>query len=87
MADSGLTLPVGQAVTLPGHFDTPVVLEETRRLGDGFECRVRLPDGGLDEVVISADEAAALGKLLANWRSLVESRMAAGDETLFGRKG
>lgn len=28
-------------------------------------------------------EQAALGKLLANWRSLIESRMAAGEDTLF----
>ena len=32
-------------------------------------------------------EQAALGKLLANWRSLVESRMAAEDKTLFGKQG
>jgi len=30
-------------------------------------------------------EQAALGKLLANWRSLVESRLAAEDGTLFGK--
>ena len=53
-------LPVGQVVSLPGHFDTSVVLEDARRLGTGFECRVRLPNGTLDEVVISADEAASL---------------------------
>ncbi len=29
-------------------------------------------------------EQAALGKLLANWRSLIESRLAAGEGTLFG---
>jgi len=32
-------------------------------------------------------EQAALGKLLANWRSLVESRLAADDGTLFGKQG
>lgn len=31
--------------------------EEARRLGAGFECRVRLPDGSLEEVVISATAA------------------------------
>ena len=60
MPDSGINLPLGQSVPMPGHFDTPVVLEEVRRLGSGYECRVRLPDGSLDEVVISADEAATL---------------------------
>ena len=61
MVDSSL-IPIGQTVNLPGHFDTPVVLEEMRQLGAGFECRVRLPDGSLEEVVISADEAAAIAK-------------------------
>ena len=63
MTDSGLALPVGRSVPLPGHFDTPVVLEEARRLGSGYECRVRLPSGGIEEVVISAEEAAALAAL------------------------
>jgi putative DNA methylase len=31
-------------------------------------------------------EQAALGKLLANWRSLIESRMAVDEETLFGKR-
>ncbi len=57
-------LPIGRRVGLPGHFDVPVLLEEARALGPdgsgGYECRVRLPDGSLDEVVISAAEAAAL---------------------------
>jgi superfamily II DNA or RNA helicase len=43
-----------------------VVLENARPLGSddsaGYECRVRLPDGSLEEVVISADETAALVK-------------------------
>jgi len=60
VSESTLILPVGHSVRLAGHFDGPVVLEEARRLGAGYECRVRLPDGTLDEVVISADEAAAL---------------------------
>jgi len=54
------TLPVGQQVSLPGHFDVPVVLEAARPLAKGFECRVRLPDGTLDEAVISTEEANAL---------------------------
>ena len=32
-------------------------------------------------------EQSALGKLLANWRSLIESTMAATDSSLFGTKG
>src|SRR5437867_11442660 len=64
MPDARLTLPIGQRVSLPGHFDVPVVLEDARALGDdgsgGYECRVRLPDGSLDEAVISAAEAQAL---------------------------
>ena len=52
--------PLGQRVTLAGHFDLPVVLEEVRPLGNGFECRVRLPDGVLEETIISSEEAANL---------------------------
>ena len=53
----------GRPVSLPGHFDGPVVVEAVRALGAdgaaGYECRVRLPDGTLDEAVISAEEASA----------------------------
>ena len=46
------SFPIGQRVSLPGHFDGPVVLEHVRALGPdgalGYECRVRLPDGRLD---------------------------------------
>src|SRR5258708_7736085 len=59
--DSGhTTLPIGRQVSLPGHFDLPVTLESARPLGKGFECRVRLHDGTLDEAVISEQEAATL---------------------------
>ncbi|MFB3779573.1 MAG: DEAD/DEAH box helicase, partial [Bryobacteraceae bacterium] len=51
---------LGAEVHLPGHFAEPVTLEAVRPLGGGYECRVRLRDGTLDEVVISSDEAAAL---------------------------
>lgn len=55
---------VGQRVFLPGHFDVPVALEATRPLNPdgsaGYECRVRLPDGSLEEAVISEEEAAAI---------------------------
>src|SRR5712691_11085462 len=64
MPDARLTLPIGQRVSLPGHFDVPVILEDARALGSdgsaGYECRVRLPDGSLDEAVISAADAQAL---------------------------
>ena len=32
-------------------------------------------------------EQAALGKLLANWRNLIESQLVAAEEGLFGKKG
>jgi hypothetical protein len=64
MPASSTTLPIGQQVSLPGHFDVSVVLEAARPLGKGFECRVRLPDGTLDEAVLSAEEAATLAGAL-----------------------
>ena len=64
MAETRLAALVGRLVSLPGHFDVPVVLEDVRPLGAdgaaGYECRVRLPDGALEEAVISAEEAAAV---------------------------
>ena len=53
-------LPVGQKITLPGHFEHAVTLEGVRPLGKGFECRVRLASGTLDEAIISEAEAHAL---------------------------
>lgn len=49
--------PLGRRVTVPGHFAAPVVLEAVRRLGEGYECRVRMPDGTPDEAVLSPAEA------------------------------
>jgi len=60
MSDSQTSFPIGLPVSLLGHFNVPVVLEAARPLGKGFECRVRLPDGTLDEAVLSEQEAAAL---------------------------
>ncbi len=64
MATHRLTPVAGRQVSLPGHFDTLVTLEDARPLGldgaNGFECRVRLPDGTLEETVLSPAEAAAL---------------------------
>jgi hypothetical protein len=34
MPNEILTLPIGQRVSLPGHFDVPVVLEDARALGN-----------------------------------------------------
>ncbi len=57
-------MQIGRQISLPGHFDVPVLLEDVRALGEdgsaGYECRVRLPDGTLEEAVISPAEAATL---------------------------
>jgi hypothetical protein len=58
-------LPIGEQVLLPVHFDGPVMLEAARALTSGFECRVRFPDGTLEEAVLSEEEATALGKTSA----------------------
>jgi len=55
-----INLPIGARIQLPGHFDAPVILEDARPLPNGYECRVRLADGTLEEAVISREEAAAL---------------------------
>ncbi len=60
MPNELIRLPIGQQVSLPGHFDIPVILEAARPLGKGFECRVRLPDGTLDEAIISTEEGEVL---------------------------
>ncbi|AHB89087.1 helicase Snf2/Rad54 family [Thermosynechococcus sp. NK55a] len=64
MAENRLSTRIGQQISLPGHFDVPVCLEHVRALGAdgsaGYECRVRLPDGTLEETVISPAEAASL---------------------------
>ena len=51
---------VGERLELPGHFVGPVAVEHARPLGDGAELRVRLPNGELDETVLSADDLALL---------------------------
>lgn len=55
-----LQIKIGQRLEMPGHFAQPVMLEEVRRLGAGYECRVRLADGSLDETVITEEEARAI---------------------------
>lgn len=64
MAENRLSSQIGRRISLAGHFDVPVILEDVRALGTdgsgGYECRVRLPDGTLDEAVISPAEAVAV---------------------------
>jgi hypothetical protein len=60
MGGTNAQLPIGQQVSLPGHFALPVVLESASPVAQGFECRLRLPDGTVQEATISLEEAAAL---------------------------
>ena len=60
MKEDSFVLPIGQQITMPGQFSVPVVLMDARPLGTGYECRVRLPDGSLDEAVLSREEAESL---------------------------
>ena len=59
MVEHPLATRIGNRVSLTGHFDVPVGVEDVRPLGAngsaGYECRVRLPDGALEEAVISPD--------------------------------
>lgn len=61
MSSSLLTSQIGQRIFLPSHFDVPVVLKDARPLGSddsaSYECRVRLPDGSLEEAVIAANNS------------------------------
>ena len=54
LADAGSL--VGRRVMLPGHFEGWVVVEGVRPLGAGYELRVRLTNGQLEEVVLSEVE-------------------------------
>lgn len=59
--DQQMDFKIGQRVEVPGHFAQPVVIEEVRPLSTaGYECRVRLADGSLDETVITEEEAWAI---------------------------
>jgi len=64
MENESIALPLGKEVLLHGHFELPVTLEHARALGNGYECRVRLPDGSLEEAIISRDEALVLAASL-----------------------
>ena len=74
--DSTLTpenkFPLGQRITLPGHFLEPVTLEAIRFIGSGYECRVRLGDGTPDEAILSLDEAAALVGQVVSTRAAIQ---------------
>ena len=54
--DARLRALTGRRVWLPSHFAGAVTIEDARPLGAGAELRVRLPDGELDEAVLSADD-------------------------------
>ena len=69
--------PIGQRVTLPGHFLEPVTLESVRFIGSGYECRVRLPDGPPDEAILSQAEGAALAGQTVTTPSLIQRADAA----------
>lgn len=74
----------GQKVSLPGHFNEPVVVEDVREIGSSYELLVRLSNGQLKEVVLSSEEYQSLspeevkpvGKLAdaASLRLLIESQ-------------
>ncbi len=51
---------LGRLVTLPGHFEGEVKVEAARELTGGYELRVRLTSGHLEETVISASELQEL---------------------------
>ena len=57
-----MDFPIGQKINLPGHFNGPVVLEAVREIVGGFEFQVRLPDGTLDEAILSPIEAAQMAE-------------------------
>jgi SNF2 family DNA or RNA helicase len=51
---------IGKRISLPGHFQEPVTVEAVRPLGTGFELRVRLASGHLEETVLSEQEFQTL---------------------------
>ena len=64
MVEHTLSAQIGNRIELPEHFDVPITLEAVRPLGTdggiGYECRVRLPDGTLEETIISETEATRI---------------------------
>jgi hypothetical protein len=57
--DAASTL-IGRQVTSTGHFDGPVKVEAARQLAAGYELRVRLGTGQLEEVVVPAQKPQKL---------------------------
>ncbi len=51
---------INQKVLLKGHFEHPVLIEDARSLWNSFELRVRLPNGHLEEAVLTQEEIEAL---------------------------
>jgi superfamily II DNA or RNA helicase len=68
---SDTQFPIGQRVTLPGHFLEPVTLEAIRFIGSGYECRVRLSDGTPDEAILSLEEATALAGQVVSTQAVI----------------
>lgn len=60
MGGTNAQLPVGERVSLPGHFALPVVLESATPVAQGYLCTVRLPDGTMQQTTISHEEATTL---------------------------
>jgi hypothetical protein len=83
--------PIGRRISLPGHFSEPVMLESVRPLGEGHECRVRLQDGSLEQVVLSCEESALIApredKLLTNWRSVIDGAVESSAERSDRKRG
>lgn len=59
---SYLTALINQKVSLKGHFEHSVIVEDARPLGNSFELRVRLHNGLLEEAVLTKDEIDSLLK-------------------------
>src|SRR5271157_3618623 len=68
--------PIGQRVSLPGHFPESVTLEGIRFIGSGYECRVRLADGTSDEAILTLEEGATLAGTLSEGSPSIESVVA-----------
>ncbi len=47
---------INHKVLLKGHFEHLVIIEDARSLGNCFELRVRLPNGHLEEAVLTQEE-------------------------------
>lgn len=60
MINDQINLLIGQRISLSGHFEGSVTLEGVRPLANGYECRVRLQNGTLEETIIPQEEVAVL---------------------------